>query len=350
MKSEYRITAAKMVLASTCLLVQVAFSSCGDNKKTTQIDDGIKVKVIAAGEVAADGDYNYSGTVEEETATSLSFQAMGIITHLNANIGDRISKGQLIATIDPTTSRNAFDMAHAVRVQAEDGYRRMKLLHDKGSLSDVKWVEAQSQLQQAVASENIAKKALGDCRLFAPVDGVVSEKLVEQGQNVAPGQPILKIATINILNVKVSIPESEMAAVSKKQNVDIIVPALNDRHYTGHVVEKGVIADPITRSYAVKVRVHGLDNQLLPGMVTKVAIKNVTENNSIVIPANLLQLADNNSYFVWINDGGKAAKRMVAIGDYTSRGVQIISGLEYGTQIITEGQQKVCNGTKIITK
>lgn len=337
------------VVASS-LLVMTLLSGCTADKAPATASDTVKVKVMTVGESASTEGYSYSGTVEEETATSLSFQAMGTITKLNAKVGDRITKGQLIATIDPTTARNAFEMAHSVRQQAEDAYRRMKQLHDKGSLSEIKWIEAQSQLQQAVSSENIAQKSLADCKLYSPVSGVVSEKLAEAGQNVAPGQPILKIASSSILNVKVSIPESEIASVSIKQQAGIIVPALNDRHYSGYVVEKGVIADPLSRSYDVKVRVNAADTQLLPGMITKVSLAGKSSTTDIIIPVKLVQLADDNTYFVWVNEGGKATKRTVTVGEYTANGVKIVSGLQSGTQVITDGQQKVCNGTKIAVK
>lgn len=332
------------------LLMMALLSGCSADKTPSATNDAVKVKVMTVGESTATDGYSHSGTVEEETATSLSFQTLGTITQLNAKVGDRVAKGQLIATINPTTARNAYEMAHSVRQQAEDAYQRMKQLHDKGSLPEIKWIEAQSQLQQAVASENIAQKSLADCKLYSPVSGVVSEKFAEPGQNVAPGQPILKIASSSVLNVKVSIPESEIASISLKQQASITVPALNGRRYSGYVVEKGVIADPLSRSYDVKVRVSGTDSQLLPGMITTVALAEKTADNGIVIPAKLVQLADDNSYFVWVNDGGKAARRTVTVGEYTANGVRIMSGLQSGSQVITEGQQKVCNGTKITVK
>ena len=151
------------------------------------------------------------GHRRKRNETALSFSSPGTIGQLNVKVGDRVRKGQPLATIDPQTSRNAYDMAHATRVQAEDAYRRMKQLHDKGSLSEIKWVEAQSQLQQAVAAENIARKNLDDCTLTAPCDGIVSETNGEPGQNVVPGPPVVKLVSTTLLNVVVSVPENEIA-------------------------------------------------------------------------------------------------------------------------------------------
>ena len=346
----------RFVMSLAAAVVGTALlAGCGKKTETSAKVAPVRVKVMTVGN--ADGNdwttaSKYSGTVEEESGTSLSFSAAGTLTSLRVKVGDRVKKGQLIACIDATSMRNAYEMAHTTRLQAEDAYRRMKQLHDKGSLPEIKWVETQSQLQQAVASENIARKSLTDCRLYAPFSGVISEKNAEMGQTAAPGMPIVKLVTTQVLNVKIAVPETEIAGVQLHRPALVTVPALNGRIFRGHVVEKGINADPISRSYAVKVRLTDTDRSLLPGMVTQVNLgaQNTRQTATIVIPAQLVQLADDNSQFVWVDEGGKAAKRPVVISEYHSNGVVISRGLKSGDRLIIEGQQKVCNGTKIADK
>ena len=354
MKTGFRLAA--LAMCSTLLI------GCGTKTEKGGGADTVKVKLMTVGDAfngtTATGN-NYSGTVEEENGTALSFSTVGTLTQLRVKVGDRVTKGQLIATIDPTTMRNAFDMAHSTRLQVEDAYARMKQLHDKGSLPEIKWVEVQSQVQQAVAAENIAKKSLADCRLYAPISGVISEKNAEVGQNVAPGLAVVKMVTTHVLNVRIAVPETEVSAVGLHQAATITVPALGDRQFHGQVIEKGVIADPISRSYNVKIRVADATTTLLPGMVTKVSLTGkdaatamtaTSHGNEIVIPANLVQLADDNSNFVWVAENGKAVRRAVVCGEYRSNGVVIASGLQPGDRIIVEGQQKVASGTVLNIK
>ncbi len=339
-------------------LMSALLVSCGKKQEAQTSVEPVAVKVMAVGTespMAASG-YGYSGTVEEENGTSLSFTTGGTILQLKVKVGDRVRKGQLIATVDPTQVKNSYDMAHATRVQAEDAYGRMKQLHDKGSLTEIKWVEAQSQLQQAISAESIAKKSLADCLLHAPFDGVISEKYAEVGQNAAPGVPVVKLVTTKVLNVKISVPESEIANVRVRQRARIAVQALGGKQYEGYVIEKGIIADPISRSYSVKIRVEGTDNALLSGMVSNVALdkadapKAGTSKAAVVIPAHLVQLGDDNSNFVWVDEGGKAVRRTIVCGEYQSNGVSIASGLKTGDRLIVEGQQKVSNGTMLKVK
>ena len=361
---------ALMMLASSLLV------SCGKKTEGQAKTEPVLVKEMIVGEggLTADGSQvggmgtasmgaNYSGTVEEENGVALSFSMGGTIKQLRVKVGDHVRRGQLIASVDPTSIKNSFDVAHATRLQAEDAFKRMKQLHDKGSLPDIKWVEVQSQLQQAVSTENIARKSLSDCSLYAPMDGVISEKNAEVGQNAAPGMPIAKLVTTRVLNVKIAVPESEVAGLHVRQRAKIQVQALDGRWFSGYVIEKGVIADPITRSYSVKIRVEGAADGLLPGMVSNVSLAKIALSKGaaagnvsssaaeapscIIIPASLVQLGDDNSNFVWVDEGGKAVRRTIVCGEYMSQGVSIVSGLKHGDKLIVEGQQKVCTGTPL---
>ena len=341
------------VAVAVCLSL---LASCGKKESKQEAVEAVNVKEMTVGEnssTATDGNYGYSGTVEEVNGSSLSFTTGGTIMQLRVKVGDRVSKGQLIASVDPTQVKNSYEMAHATKMQAEDAYKRMKQLHDKGSLPEIKWVEAQSQLQQAVSAESIAKKSLADCNLYAPFSGVVSEKYAEVGQNAAPGMPVVKLVTTKALNVKISVPESEMANIHVRQRARIQVQALDSKQYEGYVIEKGVIADPISRSYCVKIRVEGTDNDLLPGMVSQVSLAKIDASLSsnggatILIPASLVQIADDNSRFVWIDEGGKAVRRSIILAEYRSNGVVVTSGLKSGDKVIVEGQQKVSTGVRV---
>lgn len=343
-----RLATVALALAS----VSMALMGCG--KKVNEGADtqsAVLVKEMTVGAEAHGGnDFDYSGTVEEETGTALSFSVNGTIQQLNVKVGDRVRKGQLVAAIDPTSVRNSYEISHANRQQAEDVYKRYKQLYDKGSLPEIRWVEVQSKLQEAVSAENIARKNLHDCKLLAPYDGVIAEKTAEVGQNVAPGTPIARLVTTHILNVKVAVPESEVANVALHQEALVRVKALGGRAFKGRVVEKSVVADPISRSYTIKIRLEETGKDLLPGMVSEVRLMAESLSQAIVIPAQVIQLGDDGSNFVWLDEGGKAVRRAIVCGTYQSDGVVVTNGLKHGDRLIVEGQQKVCNGTRVAEK
>ena len=290
----------------------------------------------------------FSGTVEEAAGTPLSFSVMGTVNAVSFRLGDRVEKGQLLASLDATSVRSSYDAAKAALVQAEDAYRRMEELHAKGSLPEIKWVEVQSKLQQARSMEEMARKNLKDCKLYAPFSGVIADKSVEVGQNVIPGMAVGKLLGVSRLKVKISMPESEIASVSLHQKAEIVVPALGSRRFSGMVSEKGIMADPFSRSYEVKIDVADAGGDLMPGMVTEVRLAGADGGTAVIVPARIVQLDEKNRSFVWIDNNGVAEKRVIFCGDFAGDGVVITSGLKVEDRIIVEGQQKVCNGTKIM--
>ncbi len=272
---------------------------------------------------------------------------MGTVNAVSFRLGDRVEKGQLLASLDATSVRSSYDAAKAALVQAEDAYRRMKELHGKGSLPEIKWVEVQSKLQQARSMEEMARKNLKDCKLYAPFSGVIADKSVEVGQNVIPGMAVGKLLGVSRLKVKISMPESEIASVSLHQKAEIVVPALGSRRFSGMVSEKGVMANPLSRSYEVKIDVADAGGALMPGMVAEVRLAGSDAGSAVIIPVRIVQLDEKNRSFVWTDSNGVAEKRVISCGGFAGDGVVVASGLKADDRIIIEGQQKVCNGTKI---
>lgn len=335
-----------------CVLASAVFfmAACSgrDNGGGRKVEP-VRVRTLTMQPEPAGGSHSYSGTVEAANGVSLSFPTMGTITGIHVEAGEKVSKGQLIATLNPLQAHSSYNAAKSQLEQAEDAYGRMKTLHDKGSLAEVKWVEIQSKLQQARAMEEIARKSLADCRLYAPFAGVVAEKTAEQGQNAAPGVQVVKLVTAANVNVKIAVPETEISGVNTGCEATIWVAALNGQRFAGRVVEKGVVANAMSRCYDVKIRVDVTHADLLPGMVAEVQLAAAGNGGNVfVVPAGVMQTDEHNRKFVWVADKGRAARRMVECGAFTARGVTIRSGVAAGDEVIVDGSQKVCEGTEVV--
>lgn len=337
----------KNYLMAVCLFLTV-MSGCGNKEQAPQQAEPVKVKVMTVVSSVRNEAVRFSGTVQEENGSSLSFPLMGRVKSVKVDLGSRVRQGQLLATLDEVSMQNTYQAAKAALKQAEDVYQRMKELHEKGSLAEMKWVEVQSKLQQAQSMEAVARKNLTDCQLYAPFSGVIAEKSLEVGQNVVPGVQVMKLVSDDRLKVRISVPETEIARVARGQKAVIEAPVLNGTKAEGVVTEKGVQANPLSRSYEVNVGIQTKNTGLLPGMVTEVWLQDADKSQACVLPANVLQLDEHNNYFVWLKgEDGKASKRVVACGKFTATGVTVVNGLNEGDEVIVEGQQKVCEGTPL---
>jgi membrane fusion protein (multidrug efflux system) len=329
------------------VLVSIALLVGCQSKKTAKEIQPVTVKVVKMSASSVSGGQSYSGTIEEVSGTSLSFSVGGTVKRVMVEEGQHVSRGQLLAVVDDETTRNAHVAAMSMRQQAEDAYKRMKQLHDNGSLPEIQWVEVVSKLKQAVSSEQIAKKSLSDTKLYAPFAGVIGQKNIDLGQNAIPGMQAFKLVNINQVKVKISIPESEISKVRIGQTATINVSALGGHTFVGRICEKGVSADPLSRSYDVKILINNRDGSLMPGMICDASLQKSVDSKAFVLPASVIQLDDNNQTFVWVNVGGKAEKRIVYTGDETNQGVVINGGLSEGDEVLVEGQQKVSENTSL---
>ena len=325
------------------------FSACSNNKGIEKQEKIVPVKVM---KIAAENTANtqsYVGTVEESVAVSLAFSSMGTVEQVYVSEGQRVVKGQLLAALNTATAENSYRMMLAKQQQAQDAYDRLVKVHENGSLPDIKFVEVETGLQQAKSMTAVSKKNLDDCRLYAPRSGVIASRSIEAGSSAMPGIEAFKLVSIGTVNVKISIPENEIGKIAEGQRAKIEAPALDNAVFTGKIEMKGVVANVLSHTYEAKISINNPQTQLMPGMVCKVFLANDAETAEIIVPNRTIQIAADNSRYVWIADGDVARRRFVKIGGLNDNGIVIAEGLSAGDNLIVEGFQKVSEGMKIVT-
>lgn len=308
----------------------------------------METEVVSTTTGGAD-DY-YVGTVESETSTACSFTMLGSIVRMCVKEGDHVRKGQLIAQLDPTQAKNMLLTSEAQLRQAKDALERMRMLHEKNSIPEIKWVEVQTKVDEAETSVKVARKAVEDCSLTAPVSGVIGSNVANTGETALPSQPVCQILNIATVKVKVSIPEKEISNIQANTKSEIGVDALN-KWFTGGRVEKGVEADVLTHTYDIKINVANPHEELLPGMVCKVKLNNCNGTEAaerITVPIRCIQQGADGKHFVWTIKGNCAHRQNVVTGEVEGNRIAIEEGLNVGVQIITAGYQKVSEGTAVV--
>lgn len=333
--------------------------SCGESKKEeTKAATRVRTEVVHS---ATDGigGQSYVGIVEEREATAVSFTGMGVVKRMLVSEGQAVSRGQLIAEMDDTQARNLLSGAEAVMTQANDALSRYKMLYDAGSQPEVQWVEIQSKVAQSKSQLEVAKKNLADCRLVAPVSGIIGKKMIGSGETALPSQAVATILDISSVKVKVAIPESEVASISANTSSMIKVEAIG-RSFEGGRIEKGIVADALTHTYDIRINVHNGERRLLPGMVASVRFAAVVQRQTelqtelqtgqqATLPMTAVQKKANGELFVWVVEKDSTAHRKtVAIGETQGNRVVVTSGVGQNERIVTEGYQKLSEGTRVV--
>jgi len=286
----------------------------------------------------------------------------GQVRALYVTKGQQVSKGQLLLKLDDVLAQQQVKGAQQQVAQAQvqydnlaDIYKRRKNLFDQGIGTQVQLNSDKTMMDNATEAlkgykENLktAQEQLGFTSVYSEVDGVAEDVNVRVGEIFAPAAGQIKIVNTNNLKVTTQVPENYISKVNVGDNVVINFPDIN-KNINAKITVAGKIIDPNSRSFYVEVRLPA-DKDLRPNQIANVKIQDYAAGSTITIPVNTLQTDDKGKYvFAAEASGDKtiAKKKPVTIGQSYGDKVQVLSGLQAGDRIITEGFQNLYDGAAV---
>ena len=326
-------------------LVAVAATGC-ISEKTTISKAEIPVKVLTVSSDSGVDVKSYVGTVDAAKEANVGCAYPGTLAQLKVKQGDRLKKDEVIAVVDAQSVKSMLESAEATQRQAQDAYDRMSKLHSEGVITDIDMVEIETKLSQANASLTAAQKAMDDCTVKAPFACVVGDTFVEEGQDISPALTIASVYDVSSLEIKFSVPESEMGLVSLGDEASFNVPAIGESKFPARLTSKGVRASKLSHSYECTLTPSGSITGLMAGMTCKVWMKG-QEGAGVVISASMVRTGTDGKYVWTVDSDDIVRKTYVQTGGFAGKGVVITEGLSDGDKVITEGMQKVSSGMKV---
>ncbi|HEY3286979.1 MAG TPA: efflux RND transporter periplasmic adaptor subunit [Gemmatimonadaceae bacterium] len=287
-----------------------------------------------------------SGTIEAERTTPLDFGVIGTIEELAVHEGQVVQRGQVLGRLKTRAYEDALAIAVAKADQAEDALRRLEPMHRNRTIADVKWVEVQTGVQQARHARSLAQKNLDDCVLRAPVDGTVTSRSAEPGMTTMPGRPVLVLVSTRVVRATAPVPSGKVARLRMGQVVSVLVDAVGTER-SGEIVEIGVVADPLTRTYPVKVRLPNTDGALRVGMVAKLRVRIAGAASAVVVPREAVRVDGSGEPVVYVVRGDVVRYQPVEVAGYRGEYIAISRGLFAGDRVVTSGTPMLADGIKI---
>ena len=347
-----RIRAISIIACQSILAISLAACS-GDADKKQADGEPVPVAVGKVQKVQERETISVSGTVTTPNSpATVSFLVSGKVVFVGPREGDYVSKGQRLASIDPTDYQLALaaakaqaDMTGVVFKRAEDEHRRMKMLYDSNSLAPNDYQKfkalfdsAAQQHEQAVASEKLSRKRLTDATLCAPTSGYISKRMIEPGDTAAQGQPVFEIVQMDPVEVNVGVPETDVHLVRIGQKAEITVPALQGKSFEGTVRIINVSADPNTRTYMTRISVANPEHFLRVGMVAEATIRGDRTVSMVTLPGDAVVRDPQGAtqVFVYYPDQKRVYTKRVEVGAVVNKDVEIKSGLS-GDELIVLG-------------
>ena len=335
--------------AMTAMLIMAGCSSGKAKKTVGKLSETTTVVVRPVTCVAANRVVTVSGTLEADKTSPISFLVSGKVDRVFVDEGDHVSRGTVLAALEPTDYKNNLSIAEAALVRAKDAFDRYEPLYEEGAFAEKNFIELKTGLAQAVATRSIARKALADTRLTAPISGIIGAKNIEIGQMAGPRMPVFTLVKTDVIYARVSVPETDIGQVALNQAAFVTIAALGSRTDTGIVTMVGTVADERTRSYPVKIELANPDFSLKPGMIVRAGIETQTPVNLLTVSGRaIVRDADNLTYvFVADPDTGKALRKRVVPGRAFQSGIEIQSGLAPEDAVVVSGQHKLKDGSPI---
>ncbi len=249
-----------------------------------------------------------------------------------------------------TCGQSNLEITEAIFEKARNEYAMYQPIYQEGAFAEKDFINIKMNLATSKASRDIARKKRIDTQLKAPFPGTISVKNIELGQMVSPESPAFTIVKTDLLYARLAVPESEIGKISRGQAAEITIPALDDLVVVGEVASIGPSADLRTRTYPVKIALSNSGNILRTGMILQAKIITSNSHTTFTVPGNSIVRDVNNLTYVFIVDPTetKAMQQRVETGSVYGQGVEIRNGLQPKDLVITGGQQKLTDGSKIV--
>ncbi|MFN3478815.1 MAG: efflux RND transporter periplasmic adaptor subunit [Thermodesulfovibrionales bacterium] len=367
----YGLKTAALLLCCLAILVAGCKGKIKEGKVEVQRPVIKDVKVSEVKGSSVEDYHETSGSVKAQNVAVISSRMMGEVTALNVKEGDFVKTGQTILTIDDRDIAEKIKAAEAGYREALKGleaakqnrsliditYQRYKRLHDEKALSqqeldqietqkkvaDIEYERAQEIVNRAKAGLSEAKVYHGYTRVTSPITGVVVEKRVDKGNMAVPGAPLLTVEDTSSYRIDVNVDERFSGIIKRGMTVDVMIDSIG-LQTKAKVSEVVPAIDPMSRTFLVKINLKA--SGLRSGLYAKVRIP-VGGRETILIPAKAVVEKGQLTGVYTVDDKGIISFRPVRTGKNYGENIEVLSGLNQGEKVVTEGIERVIDGGMI---
>jgi membrane fusion protein (multidrug efflux system) len=299
------------------------------------------------------------GSFFPEDEVTVGAEENGVIKKLHVDEGYKVKKGDLLLEIDDEKLRMEVEESRAMLKEARtrlehsrSTLKRMTRLFEEGVIGQQEFDDASNQasLNQAVV-ENIRarlrrfKKSLRETKVVAPMDGVVSEKMVSAGEYVKVGADLVKIVDANPLKLTFTLPEKNAGEIRTGQKVKVTSRVYPNEKFEGEIYFINPKVDPDTRTIEVKAWVDNSEYRLRPGYFVNVRVL-LGERRSLVLPESAVVVREGKIVVMAIMDGRIVYKRVTPGVRYNGK-VEILEGISPEDDIVVSGRSEITEGTRV---
>jgi RND family efflux transporter MFP subunit len=358
---------AKASINLLAAIVALIFLSACRQEPPPPVESVRAIKTITVSEIASGRIRKFSGVVEAADKSSVSFEVAGNVQEVRVNVGDKVSKGDVLAVLDKSeyelnvkAAEAALGRSRARLKNSSNNLERLKGIAkiDTGAVSEARldnagaeYASAKQQVEFRISQLNLAKRDLEKTVMRAPFDGHIAERLVEPFYEVARGQRLFDIYMEGAMEAAVSIPESEIHGIYLSLPAEISFPTIAGKVYKGIVTEISKVAGT-ANAFPVKVTIEGDLERIRPGMTAEVVIMLAGEEaeTSYLVPVIAVAAGDSSAkgyVYVFDQNTSTVKKTPVEASGIRDNDIVVTKGVKAGDIIAVAGVSFLEDGQKV---
>jgi membrane fusion protein (multidrug efflux system) len=283
----------------------------------------------------------------------------GILRKIFVQEGQRVTEGQLLATIDDGGLSNQVAQVEATTQLAKTTFERQKRLWEQKIGSEIQFLQTKTNYEAQTNALKQLKSQQAKASVRAPFSGVVDNIIKEPGTVIAPGQgsEIFRIVNLNNMYVEAEVPEKYIASITKNKEVKVEFSVLG-KSVNSKVRQVGSFINPNNRSFKIEVPVENQSGNIKPNLTAKLQINDYTDTDAILIPQSIISENAKGEQYIYVlkdkklNNEAVAERLIIETGKTQGDMIEVTKNLAADTEIIMEGARSVTNGqvVKVINK
>ncbi|HEY1769719.1 MAG TPA: efflux RND transporter periplasmic adaptor subunit [Chthoniobacterales bacterium] len=297
------------------------------------------------------------GSISAVQGAMLAAEVAGRVTEIDFESGAKVNKGDLLLKIDASSEIAQLHSAQADAALAKADLKRAQNLAKGNVIAQADFDSAQAKFAAAQASVENMQAIIDKKEIHAPFSGIAGIRYVNPGQQVAAGDKLVELQTLDQVYADFSLPQNALAKVKVGETVDITTDAIPGREFAGKLTAVNPAVDPTTRSVQMQASLDNKDHALRPGMFARVQVMLPEKNSTLYIPATAVAYAPygDSVYVIEKKQNEKTKKdelilrqQFVRLGDRRGDFVAVTEGLKEGQEIVSTGAFKLRNGLDVV--
>jgi len=289
------------------------------------------------------------GSVTADQELYINAKMPGTTEKILIKTGDYIKEGQTVMTLDDAVLKQGLAELEAQLAFASDIFEKQKALWDQKIGTEVQYLSAKNNKESLEKRIVTTKEQWDMSKVKAPISGVIDEVMVKPGQTISPGVPIARLVNFSKLKINANVPESYAGRIKPGNAIKIYFPDIQ-KEFDSRVSYVSPVINKVNRTFNVEATLPANMSGILPNMISILKIVDYVNPQAYVIPINLLQRDSQGDYIMVADSSGsmwKATKKMLTIGKFYNDQVEVKSGLQPTSKVITRGYQDLIEGENL---